>query len=80
METAFDLVKRGFAISKDLANKVYNIVDYFYDCNDVFDDDVSGIEYRINTVIIFFVILLAALLIRGRHLYKKALLITGAIS
>lgn len=39
METAFELVKRGVAIGKGLITKVYNIVDYFYDCEDVFDKD-----------------------------------------
>lgn len=38
METAYDLVVKGIAIGKGLVNKVFDIVDYFYDCEDIFDD------------------------------------------
>lgn len=39
METAFELAKKGIAIGKGFVEKVYNIVDYFYDCEDVFDKE-----------------------------------------
>ena len=41
METAFYLMKKGMSVSKALVEKVYDIVDYFYDCTDIFDDSVS---------------------------------------
>ncbi|XP_066925895.1 uncharacterized protein [Clytia hemisphaerica] len=37
LETSFEVLKKGVSVGKAMVEKVFDIVDYFYDCEDVFD-------------------------------------------
>lgn len=47
MKTAVDLVIKGYNVSKALVTKVYQMVDYFYDCTDVFDQSSCDRIYKV---------------------------------
>ena len=41
MATALEVLKKGVSVGKAMVEKVFDIIDYFYDCEDVFDKSVS---------------------------------------
>ena len=45
LETSFEVLKKGVSVGKAMVEKVFDIVDYFYDCEDVFDKVVSVFQF-----------------------------------
>jgi len=46
METAVDLLLKGYDASKAMLSQVYKLVDHFYDCTDIFDQSVSSLSKK----------------------------------